>query len=77
MKFRLTAKLWANLTSLVHSTNFTETGFPEAKHELWGFAAQLRFRGSENFTKFAFAAAKATTVKRGRGVDRVISLAEN
>ncbi|MBQ2877046.1 MAG: hypothetical protein IJE25_08550, partial [Clostridia bacterium] len=41
---------WANLTSLVRSTNFTETGFPEAKYELWGFAVQLHFRGSENFT---------------------------
>ena len=36
MKFRLTAKLWANLTSLVRSTNFT--------------ALQLHFRVSENFT---------------------------
>ena len=36
VKFRLTAKIGANLTSLVHSTNFTAT--------------QLHFRGSENFT---------------------------
>ena len=36
VKFRLTAKCWANLTSLVHSTNFTAT--------------QLHFRVSENFT---------------------------
>ena len=50
VKFRLMAKWWANLTSLVRSTNFTKTGFPEAKHELWGFAVQLHFRGSENFT---------------------------
>ena len=41
---------WANLTSLVRSTNFTETGFPEAKHELWGFAVQLHFCVSKNFT---------------------------
>ena len=40
----------ANLTSLVHSTNFTETGFPEAKHELLGFAVQLHFCDSKNFT---------------------------
>ena len=36
VKFRLTAKIGANLTSLVRSTNFTAT--------------QLHFRGSENFT---------------------------
>ena len=40
----------ANLTSLVRSTNFTETGFPEAKHELLGFAVQLHFCDSKNFT---------------------------
>ena len=43
-------EVWANLTSLVRSTNFTETGFPEAKDELWGFAVQLHFCDSKNIT---------------------------
>jgi hypothetical protein len=43
-------EVWANLTSLVRSTNFTETGFPEAKHELLGFAVQLHFCDSKNIT---------------------------
>ena len=62
--FAAASAKWANLTSLVRSTNFTETGFPEAKHELWGFAVQLHFRVSENFTKFSFVPTNAVLAKK-------------
>ena len=52
---------WANLTSLVRSTNFT--------------AKQLHFRVSENFTKFAFVATKAVLTKqKGQRVFQFYSL---